>query len=66
MTDIQNWTQQAIQDKTWLILMFHQIDDDLTATLGVTPEFLTDIVNYVNTTTIDVVTVREGVSQMNP
>jgi peptidoglycan/xylan/chitin deacetylase (PgdA/CDA1 family) len=66
IADIQNWTQQAIADKTWLILMFHQIDDDTSATLGITPQFLSDIVTYVNTTSIDVVTVKEGLSLMNP
>lgn len=65
MDDIQGWVNQAVADKTWLILMFHQIDYDLNQTLGVTPEFLTDIVNYTNTSSIDVVTVGEGVSLMD-
>jgi peptidoglycan/xylan/chitin deacetylase (PgdA/CDA1 family)/PKD repeat protein len=65
MAEIEAWTAQAIADKTWLIFMFHQIDHDLNQTLGVTPEFLTDIVNYVNTTSIDVVTVGEGVQLMS-
>ncbi len=66
MADIQTWTAQAIADKTWLILMFHQIDGDLAADLGATPAFLTDIVNYVNTTSISKVTVKEGVALMTP
>lgn len=66
LADIQGWVAQAIVDKTWLILMYHQVDEDLTADLGVTAAFLQQTVNYVSGTSIDVVTVAEGVALMNP
>lgn len=66
IADVQGWVQQAIVDKTWLILMFHQVNNDMTADLGVTPEFLNEVLTYTNSTSIDVVTVQEGVAQMNP
>ena len=65
ITDIQDWVTEADQNQEWLILMFHQINDDLTKTLGITPSFLTDIVNYVGTTDVDVITVEEGVGLMD-
>lgn len=66
IADIQSWVNQAIADKTWLILMFHQIDQDMEATLGITPAFLQQIVNYIDSTNVNIVTVHEGVSLMNP
>jgi hypothetical protein len=66
MTNVQNWVSQAAADKTWLILMFHQEDDNPTHDLGVTPAFLQQIVDYVKTANVDVVTVEQGVSRMNP
>lgn len=64
LLEVQSWVQQALTDKTWLILMFHQVNDDAQADLGVTPQLLEDVLTYVNSTTIEVVTVSEGVAQM--
>jgi hypothetical protein len=66
MTDVQSWVSQAAADKTWLILMFHQEDNNPLHDLGVTPEFLQQIVDYIKTANVDVVTVDQGVAQMNP
>jgi len=66
MTDIQSWVTQAVADKSWLVLMFHQEDDNPAHDLGVTVEFLQQIVDYVKTADVDVVTVQQGVAQMNP
>ena len=67
LAQVQAWVSEAAQNKVWLILMFHQIDADMNATLGITPEFLGQIVSYVSTVpTIDVVTVRQGAALMNP
>jgi peptidoglycan/xylan/chitin deacetylase (PgdA/CDA1 family) len=64
LSDIQNWVQTAKQDKTWLILMFHQIDDVSAHSLGVTSELLEDIAEYVASDGINTVTVGEGVGLM--
>jgi peptidoglycan/xylan/chitin deacetylase (PgdA/CDA1 family) len=66
MADVQNWVAQAVANKTWLILMFHQEDNNPAHDLGVTPAFLQQIVDYVKTANVDVVTVGQGVSRMNP
>lgn len=66
MTDVQNWVNQAASNKTWLILMFHQEDDNLEHDLGVTPAFFQQVVNYTKTANVNVVTVTQGVAQMNP
>jgi hypothetical protein len=66
MSDVQHWVAEAATTKTWLILMFHQEDENIAHDLGVTPEFLQQIVDYVHTANVDVVTVKEGVAQMNP
>jgi peptidoglycan/xylan/chitin deacetylase (PgdA/CDA1 family) len=66
MTDVQNWAGEAASNKTWLILMFHQEDDNLEHDLGVTPAFLSQVADYVKTANVDVVTVAQGISQMNP
>jgi peptidoglycan/xylan/chitin deacetylase (PgdA/CDA1 family) len=64
--DVQGWINQAAIDKTWLVLMFHQIDSDMAQDLGITPAFLQQIVDYLATANVDVVTVKEGILQMNP
>ncbi|MBP9710702.1 MAG: PQQ-dependent sugar dehydrogenase [Candidatus Pacebacteria bacterium] len=66
LEDVQGWVEQAMADKTWLILMFHQIDTDLsTDPLTATPAFLQTTVNYIKTVPINVITVQEGVASMN-
>lgn len=66
MSDVQHWVAEAAATKTWLILMFHQEDENIDHDLGVTPQFLQQIVDYVQTANLDVVTVKQGVAQMNP
>ncbi len=66
MTDVQTWVAQAAANKQWLILMFHQEDANPEHDLGVTPAFFQQIVDYVRTANVDVVTVAQGVSRMNP
>jgi peptidoglycan/xylan/chitin deacetylase (PgdA/CDA1 family) len=59
---ITSWIDQAILDKTWLILMFHQISDDVSATLGITQADFQSVVNYTATAAVDTVTISEGVA----
>ncbi len=64
--EVQNWINQAAANNVWLVLMFHQIDDDPTHTFGTRATILQQIVDYVPTQNIDVVTMRQGVALMNP
>ncbi len=66
IADIQNWVSTAAAEKTWLILMFHQINDDFSKPLGITASFLQDIVSYVSTAPIEVITVRDGAARLAP
>lgn len=66
LATVQGWINQAKLDNTWLILMFHQIDDVQTETLGVSAQLLSDTVNAVVTSGIEVVNLQTGVSRMNP
>jgi peptidoglycan/xylan/chitin deacetylase (PgdA/CDA1 family) len=65
VADINAWINQADQSNTWLILMFHQINDDSAATLGTTNSELQSVIDYTRTTGIDVVTVAQGRALMN-
>jgi peptidoglycan/xylan/chitin deacetylase (PgdA/CDA1 family) len=64
LTELQGWIQQAVTDKTWLILMYHQVDNDPTTIYGSSPTLLQEVVDYLNAQAVDVVTVQEGVALM--
>jgi peptidoglycan/xylan/chitin deacetylase (PgdA/CDA1 family) len=65
VADVQTWIDQAAQNKTWLILMFHQIDSNAAADLGTTPALFTQMVDAATAANVDIVTTREGIVQMN-
>ena len=65
VADISAWIDQAEQSNTWLILMFHQINDDPAATFGTTESELQSVINYTTTTGVNVVTVAQGRALMN-
>jgi glucose/arabinose dehydrogenase/peptidoglycan/xylan/chitin deacetylase (PgdA/CDA1 family) len=60
LADMRGWIDQAAASKTWLILMFHQIDTDPTANLGITPSDFQALVNYAALADVDTITVTEG------
>ncbi|MBL8158038.1 polysaccharide deacetylase family protein [bacterium] len=65
---IQSWIDDAVNNKQWLILTLHEVKDDCGAdAYCVTPAKLTQIVNYLKSkgSSIDVVTVGQGLSRMN-
>lgn len=64
LTELQGWVQQAVADKTWLILMYHQVDDDPTTIFGSSPALLQQLVDYLNAQAVNVVTVQEGAALM--
>ncbi|MBP9758764.1 polysaccharide deacetylase family protein, partial [Candidatus Dojkabacteria bacterium] len=61
---VKTWIDQAIANKSWVILMYHQIDSggDQYSTL---PQNFQEIVNYAQSVGIMVVTNRQGVALMN-
>lgn len=52
----ESWTQTAMKNHTWLILMFHQIDHQLDE-YGATPENLRSYIDYIETKGIPTVTI---------
>jgi len=64
LDQIKSWIDKSKTDKTWLILMFHQIDYSGNNS-GTTPEIFRGIVDYLKLTNTKVVTVGEGVGMMN-
>lgn len=63
--DAKAWIDSAYDNKTWLTLMFHQVDNSGQA-LAMTPQLFQQIVNYIASKNIPVVTLQQGISQMNP
>jgi hypothetical protein len=61
----QQWTETAMTNHTWLILMYHQIDHQ-NDQYGATPEDFQTYVNYLVANGIPVVTMKQGLAQMNP
>jgi peptidoglycan/xylan/chitin deacetylase (PgdA/CDA1 family) len=60
---IKAWIDTATANKTWLILMFHQVDT-AGAELSMTPTNFQQVVDYLKTQNISVVTMQQGLSQM--
>ena len=61
----KQWIDTAKSSKTWLTLMFHQVDD-AGGPIGTTPPRLQEIVDYLASQNVRVVTVTEGLGLMNP
>lgn len=66
LAQFQSWVDEARNNKAWLILMFHQIDNDPNATLGVTPAFLQQMVDSLVTQQVTIVNMEQGLGLMNP
>ena len=62
---ITAWIDTAIASKTWLILMYHQ-ESEVRVDLAVTPEDLQAVVDVLVAKAVPVVTMSQGVAQMNP
>lgn len=62
---VKAWIDEAVADKKWLIVTFHQVSDGDFA-FGTTPEKFLQIVQYLKDNNVPVKTVREAVLLMNP
>lgn len=64
VAQVQQWIDQAVAQKTWLILVFHRIDNS-GQQYSTTPERLSQIVNYLKQNEVPVKTMGQGLQLMN-
>ena len=64
VAQVKAWVNTAILNKTWLILMFHEIDNS-GGELSMTPANFQQTVNYLKSNKVPVVTMSEGILQMD-
>ncbi len=64
VADIEKLIDQGERDKTWLILLFHLIDESGTR-YAVPPENLEKILRYLSHKNISVVTVSQGITKLS-
>lgn len=62
------WIDKAVADKTWLNIVFHQVDnmshDPNEEDYSTTPAILQDVVNYLKNNNISVITTQQGIQMM--
>ena len=63
LDQVKEWIDTAKASNTWLILVFHQTDNDNANCYGDTPAMLQNIVDYLKTSNVNVVTVSQGLKQ---
>lgn len=64
---VQAWVTQAARDKTWLIIVFHQISPSLTAgEYSTTPANLDTELSALKTSGVPVVTMSQAISEITP
>jgi len=56
---------QAIAEKKWVIFILHKVDEGADDTESISSELLTQIVDYVKQSNIEVVTASEGLSRLS-
>jgi len=64
VAQVQNWVQNALANKQWLILTFHQITDEHNQRYNTKPAVFNAIVDYLVNNDVPVVTIEEGVASM--
>lgn len=64
LAEVKADIDQAVRDKTWLILLFHDVVPSGGTSFAVTPEFLAEVVNYLEQKNVTPITVSQGVSRM--
>jgi hypothetical protein len=62
---MESWVDTAVQNKTWLILVFHQIDLS-NDQYGTTPAIFGGLVDYIKSHAVSTVTVQQGLNLMGP
>lgn len=64
VADIESWIASAATNKTWLILVIHQVDN-LGNTYDISPANLSQLVDYIHQNNVKTVKVSEGLAQMS-
>jgi peptidoglycan/xylan/chitin deacetylase (PgdA/CDA1 family) len=62
---VKAWVDNAVSTNTWLILMFHQVDSG-GGNLSTSPATFQEMIDYLKAQNTSVVTMSQGVAQMNP
>ena len=62
---IEKWIDQARADKRWLVLELHDVLPRGGDEYSITPKKLLNLVNYIRQTSVEVVTLQEGIRLMN-
>lgn len=64
LADVQNYIDTAIRNKTWVILLFHEINNS-GDTYAVTPQLFAQILDYLNQKGIKPISIQQGVNMIN-
>ena len=65
ISDIQSWIAQAQQNKTWLVLVFHGVDNSGDP-YSITPRNLNTVLTNISNAHLPVVTVAQALSELKP
>ncbi len=60
LPQVASWVDESIRTNTWIIFMIHHVDSTI-SDFSITPNLFREIVNYVRSKKIPVVTVSEGI-----
>lgn len=63
LSEVQSWVNNAIANKTWLILTFHQVGSG-TDRYSISPAFFNQIIDYLKANNVPIVTIEQGVQSM--
>ena len=63
VSQIESWISQAVQNKQWLILVIHQVDNS-GGQYSITPSNFSQLIDYISQNSIKTVKMSEGLSQM--
>jgi peptidoglycan/xylan/chitin deacetylase (PgdA/CDA1 family) len=61
------WIDQAVQDKTWLNIVFHQVDNlqhTSEEDYSTTPAILQQVIDYLKSKNVSVITTHQGIQMM--
>lgn len=64
VSQVKEWIDTAKQNKTWVNLVFHQVENNPEAIYGNTPEAMQEIIDYIKSSGIAVVSMRDAINMM--
>lgn len=64
VSDVERWVNQAIQDNSWLVLVYHRVENT-TETYTVTPSNLDGQLGLIKQKGVAVVTVNQAINEIN-